>query len=220
VFRSKKKPASAGRARSVIAAAARKACFESLEQRRLLAAGVESMSFHYKTAPHKIIYDFDQNVQSSLSAADLHAENLNTSETVAANLSYGTGDVAEFAVSNFANGVLSKGNYQATIFSDAVSGTDGQPMASDANFEFFFMPADANHDRKVDLVDYNYWAPNNGYSGRDFSQGDFNYDGSGEPSGLQHPRHALRLDAGGDARSRDAGRVAGQQPDRAPVELA
>ena len=47
-----------------------------------------------------------------------------------------------------------------------------------APLDFFFLPADANHDATVNLQDFNILAGNFGQSGRDFSQGDFNYDGT------------------------------------------
>ena len=74
--------------------------------------------------------------------------------------------------------MLPKGNYQGTIFADAVHGTDDVPLSDDANLDFFFLPADANHDRLVGNLDFNAYAANNGQSGRTFSQGDFNYDGN------------------------------------------
>ncbi len=182
-------PASAGRSRFTHRILSR-ACIEVLEQRRLLAVSVESMSFNHSLAPHQIVYDFSGNVQSSLSASDLHLENLSTATTIATILSsYGSGDVAKFTPDIPAGvflpaGVLPSGNYQSTIFADAVIGPDGLPMSADADFNFHFLLADiagfdgAPPDRQVGLPDYNKMNSHWGQQNVGYSNGDFNYDGT------------------------------------------
>jgi hypothetical protein len=54
----------------------------------------------------------------------------------------------------------------------------GNPLTSPVTFNFFFLNADANHDRTVDTLDFNALAANFGTTGRTFSQADFNYDGA------------------------------------------
>ena len=50
-------------------------------------------------------------------------------------------------------------------------------MTSNFVFDFFFLNADANHDRAVDTLDFNVLASNFAQTGKTFSQGNFNYDG-------------------------------------------
>lgn len=122
-------------------------------------------------------------MQSSLSASDLHLENLTAEEFLNTSLNYGANDVATFSVTMPENGILPKGNYQATILEDAVHGTGGQPMVDDAEFGFFFLLADvagANGsppDRLVGMYDFNRLAEYMGQTGVGYSNGDFNYDG-------------------------------------------
>ena len=66
--------------------------------------------------------------------------------------------------------ILLKGNYRAVISASDVV-INGEPMTEDVIFDFFVTPGDANHDRDVDLADFNIVAANFGSAARDFTQG-------------------------------------------------
>jgi hypothetical protein len=70
------------------------------------------------------------------------------------------------------------GNYRATLLAGSISDTYGSSPAANFSFDFFILAADANHDRKVDVSDLHVLANNWGGSGKTFSQGDFNNDGT------------------------------------------
>lgn len=53
----------------------------------------------------------------------------------------------------------------------------GNSLASDFNFDFFVLAADANRDRVVNVADLGVLATNWQQEPRTFSQGDFSYDG-------------------------------------------
>jgi hypothetical protein len=59
-------------------------------------------------------------------------------------------------------------------YSDLFGNASTQPLELD----LFAFAGDANHDRAVNLQDFNILASNFGQSDRTFSQGDFNYDGT------------------------------------------
>ena len=65
------------------------------------------------------------------------------------------------------------------VHRDQITNFFGEPMASDVFFNFFFLMGDANRDARVNLADFNIHAANFGQSGRDFTQGNFNYDAAG-----------------------------------------
>ncbi len=79
--------------------------------------------------------------------------------------------------------ILEDANYRASISSqDVADGTISQPeemLPGDAVHDFFVLSADANHDRVVNLLDFNALAANFGLAGRTFSQANFNYSADG-----------------------------------------
>src|SRR5437867_5560808 len=92
------------------------------------------------------------------------------------NVSYAVAlNTATFTFPGFPGGRLPDGNYQALIAGSGITDVAGNPIA-DYSTSFFFLGADANHDRSVDLSDFTILASNFNVIGRDFSQGDFNYD--------------------------------------------
>jgi hypothetical protein len=121
-------------------------------------------------------------VSASLSAADLVVSDLTHGGTVptgfiAVNYDFGS-NTAVFTFPGYATGVLPDAAYRATIAAGNVQDPFGNPLAADANYNFFFLRGDANHDRRVNLQDFNVLAANFGQTNRTFSQGDFNYDGT------------------------------------------
>jgi photosystem II stability/assembly factor-like uncharacterized protein len=143
------------------------------------APSVSSSTFNDNTAPNSLIFQFSQNVQASLSTADLKVTNSTTGATLAMTLaSYNTAtNIATFTFAGFPNSILPGGDYSATLTASGVTNTTGTPLLADATLPFFHFAGDANHDRTINLTDFNLLAANFGQPNRTFAQGDFNYDG-------------------------------------------
>jgi hypothetical protein len=137
---------------------------------------VISSTFVWQDAPQRIEYVFNQNV--TVEPADLLIENLTTMTTIpTANIVVTSGpSTATVTFPAYApNGALPDGRYRVTLFGAAVT----PPLPADDVDEFFFLMGDANHDARVNLQDFNILAGNFGQAGRNFTQGNFNYDAAG-----------------------------------------
>jgi uncharacterized delta-60 repeat protein len=76
------------------------------------------------------------------------------------------------------NSMLIDGNYTLRLNEYTIQDASGNWNTSPIDAAFFIFAADANHDRTVNLADFNILASNFGrMSGGTFSHGDFNYDG-------------------------------------------
>ncbi len=137
---------------------------------------VTASNFRFQTGPQAVTFAFSESV-SGIDASDLVLENLTTMQTVpAANIAAsfdGGTNTATFTFPGYANGTLPDGRYRATFQASGVS----QSPAQNTVFEFFFLNADANRDARVNLEDFNILAANFGQSPRNFTQGDFDYNG-------------------------------------------
>src|SRR5205085_361103 len=106
--------------------------------------------------------------------------NQTTSTTVPSGsiaVSYDSGsNTASFTFPGYASGILPDGNYHATLPAGSVTDSAGNPLATDYNLDFFFLTADANHDRSVNTLDFNSLVASFNATGKSFSQGNFNYD--------------------------------------------
>jgi hypothetical protein len=143
------------------------------------APTVNSSSFLFATAPHRLRFTFDQDVSASLGTNDIVVVNLTTQQTIpSSDLSLSYDAATNTATFSYVpgNGALPDGNYRATLLASGITNPDGTPLAANHVFEFFFLRGDANHDGRVNLQDFNILATNFGQSPRDFTQGDFNYD--------------------------------------------
>jgi hypothetical protein len=137
-------------------------------------------AFNFLTG-HSLTFAFTEDVGATLAAADLGLEiltppggNVPTSSVA---LSYAAAsDVATFTFPGFGGGILPDADYRARIAREDVTDVAGN-LFNGALLDFFFMQADANRDRRVNLADFNILAANFGQSNRNFAQGDFNYDG-------------------------------------------
>jgi hypothetical protein len=143
---------------------------------------VSDFDFVWLDAPQRIEVVFNTDVMLSLGPDDLVLENLTTMTTIpTANIAVNyntTTNTATFTFPGYApTGALPDGDYDATLVAAGITNAGGTPMAADYTDEFFFLMADANRDRAVNLIDFNRLASNFGQSPRDFSQADFNYDG-------------------------------------------
>ncbi len=152
-------------------------------QRYRLVPAVTASDFLLDTSPQRLSFSFDQNVSASLGTDDVVLENLTTMQTIPSSdlaLSYDLPtNTATFSYTGNASalsGVLPDGNYRAVLLAAGITNPSGVPLAANHVFNFSFLNGDANHDGRVNLLDFNILAANFGQSPRNFSQGDFNYD--------------------------------------------
>jgi hypothetical protein len=125
---------------------------------------------------------FSENVSGLLNPTWLQLTNLTTASTVptsniAVEYDLAT-NIAHFTFPGYANGVLPDGNYRGSIL-PGLPDFFGNGLAVNAEFDFFFLNGDANHDRSVNINDFAAVAANFNSPGT-FSQGDFNYNGTVE----------------------------------------
>ncbi len=153
-------------------------------QRYVVTPNVATSEFQFNTGPHRLRITFDENVSASLGSSDLALENLTTGQTIPSgqlSLSYDLStNTATFNYTGNASGivgVLPDGNYRATLIASGVTTPNGQPLPADHVLNFFFLNADPNRDRRVNLDDFNILAANFGGTNRTFVQGDFNDNG-------------------------------------------
>src|SRR5262249_7641554 len=142
---------------------------------------VSSASFNYLTT-QSVQIQFSDDVSATLSAADVTVKNLTTGATIPTSV-LNDGANKSATITFPGNLPLADGNYQITIAAAGVSGAGGQLdgngdgiSGDDYTFSFIFLNADANHDQHVNTLDFNLLAMNFGQLGRNFAQGDFNYD--------------------------------------------
>jgi hypothetical protein len=123
---------------------------------------------------------FNTDVSSLFNNSYLQLDNLTTGDTFGAAQIAATYDntsnIATFTFPGFDEGALPDGNYNATVL-PGLEDSFGNTIDTPAVYSFFFLSADANHDRTVDTSDFMALAQNFGSIGATFSQGDFNYDG-------------------------------------------
>jgi hypothetical protein len=145
-----------------------------------LGPAVFARSFNFETSPQTLRVDFSEDVLSSLSFLDLNITNTTTNQPVPPFTAWTLNTTNVLGVTRATvtfNPVLADARYRLTIPAGAIQDASGNALASDFNYDFFFLRGDANHDGTVNLADFNRLASNFGQSNRTFSQGDFNYDG-------------------------------------------
>ena len=150
---------------------------------RLLAPAVSVLEsrFRFETAPHALTFRFDRDVSASLTIDDLIVRNTTSGAEVprsAMSLAYDTAtNTATITFPGLTGGLLPDARFRATILAAGVFADGGGTLGGDHVFDFFFLRGDANHDARVNLLDFNRLTSNFGQSERDFTQGDFDYDG-------------------------------------------
>jgi subtilisin family serine protease len=135
--------------------------------------------FYYVTGPQSVKLIFSENVGASVQNTDLTLYDADTFVPIPSSsisVGYDTGtNTATFTWPTLSGAVLPDGNYTA-----AITGTSITDVAANAtqdwSTDFFYLTADANHDRSVDLTDFTLLAANFNQSGMNYGQGDFNYD--------------------------------------------
>src|SRR5205085_10544496 len=116
-----------------------------------------------------------QDVSASFDLSDISVQDTTHSTTVTPSGFSFSGNTLTV---NF-SGVLADANYTATLIASGITNSDGTPMAANYDQKFFFLSADGNHDRTVNVLDFNILASNYNTSGKTFSQGNYNYDAGG-----------------------------------------
>jgi hypothetical protein len=148
----------------------------TIEPADLTPPVVTSAVWDWAGTSQKLKLTFSENVSQTLSASDLVLMNLTTGQQVpSASISLSYDPATNTATFAFAS-ILTDGNYRATLPAGSFADPSGNPLATDFNFNFFSLAGDANHDRIVNLADFNILASFFGQSNGTFSQGDFNYD--------------------------------------------
>ena len=145
--------------------------------------------YSYQNSPTQLVVKFSEDVSGTLSTADISIVDLATSTNLDfVLLPYNM--ATNTATISLPPGGLPDANYCATLTAAGITDAAGNALDGDANsiaggdwnFNFFFLAADANHDGTVNALDFNALATNFGANGANFSQGDFNYDGTSTPS--------------------------------------
>src|SRR5207244_4321498 len=107
--------------------------------------------------PHRIAVTFSEAVAAAPAAAALGVRNLTTSQDVPAgslSVAYdATSARATFSFPGYAGGILSDGNYRATLSAGAATDAAGNALAAPAVLDFFVLAGDANGDRVVNFDD-------------------------------------------------------------------
>jgi hypothetical protein len=145
---------------------------------------VVSGNYDYLTATHKLVVEFSKDVSASLSTADLQVQNLTTAWPVTVSgLSYNS--ATNTATFTFTPAILGDGNYRATLLASGIADGWGNPLDGNGDgvggdnylYNFYFLAADANRDRKVDIIDMGIVGTNWQQLPRTWPQGDFDYSG-------------------------------------------
>jgi hypothetical protein len=144
------------------------------------APAVTAQGFLIDASRQAVEFAFSEDVSASISTAHLTLTNLTTNQAVnradlAVTYDAGT-NRARFTWPGLPAGILPDGDWRA-VLSNQVADPFGNWLTQPATLNFFFLQGDANHDRRVNLADFNILAGNFGGTNKTFSQGDYNYDG-------------------------------------------
>lgn len=132
---------------------------------------------------------FSEDVGASLSLPDFTLTNTTTNAVVSnANLTYAYDSATRTATITNTGPILADGNYSLSIASAGVTDTASNPLDGDGDgliggnhaLNFFVLAGDANHDHVVNFTDLVILAQNFNLTGKNFSQGNFNYSGDGK----------------------------------------
>ena len=134
---------------------------------------VMQTEFRFERAPQWVAFRLSEDVSRTIDRADVTVRNLATQQTVAPSAVAQLDD--GWVVFAF-DAPLPDGNYRATLAAGSVADAQGNALATEASFDFFFLNGDASRDGRVNLQDFNILAANFGRTNATFSQGDFNYD--------------------------------------------
>jgi hypothetical protein len=123
---------------------------------------------------------FNENLDpASVESKDLSFSNIGTGQTIdGASVTAASYNSATFTSVWALTSSLPDGNYHATLGTSSISdAADHSTNASGISIDFFFLSGDANHDRTVNMADFNALAANFNKTSVGLSGGDFNLDG-------------------------------------------
>jgi hypothetical protein len=129
-----------------------------------------------------IAVQFSGDASAFLSSGDLTLTDLDPTMTTPLGIVYdgydsGTNTATySFSYSTWAHGLIPNGDYKAVFSNTHIDDANGS-LPGDTMVNFFFVDADADHNRRVDSSDQAILTANFGMTGATFSEGDFNYDG-------------------------------------------
>jgi subtilisin family serine protease len=139
-----------------------------------------SSSYTHLSAPHRVVYRFDEYVAGSISTADISVRNLTTGQNLAAGDFVLQHDLSTHTTSLvYSAGILPDANFRASIRGQDVADRAGNLLLTDNSVDFFFLNGDTNRSRRVDFADLLVFTQYYGQTGRAWSQGNFNYDPQG-----------------------------------------
>jgi ELWxxDGT repeat protein len=143
------------------------------------APTVIDAKFSDELSPQSVDFQFTEDVFASLSSADITITRLSNNTDIP------TGSIAlkyDHSANRASFGIvldalsLAEGNYRATLHHAGVSDASSNSLSDDATLDFFVFAGDANHDRRINALDFNILASHFGENPSEFSRGDFNYD--------------------------------------------
>lgn len=122
---------------------------------------------------------FNQDVSTSISKEDFKVYSMPGMVPVSTSLAaFSYNSATRTATLNF-GAQLPDGNYKLVLDSGAVESSTGVPCAA-ISLDYYVLTGDANRDRTVDFADLLIVAQNYGKLNQSFSQGNFDYDPTGE----------------------------------------
>jgi hypothetical protein len=143
---------------------------------------VLSSAYNDDAQPLKITVQFSEDVQLPLGANAVSIQDENDSNQPPFSPTGFTYDsptkTATFTFAEPAN----HSNYRATLAAGNARDNANNAMSTDFTIDFYTLAADGNHNRTVDLQDFNLLAAHFGKSGQTFSQGNYDYSADGTVS--------------------------------------
>jgi hypothetical protein len=136
---------------------------------------VSDATFNHVSAQNVVVTFSEDLGGYAPSGTEAILTNLTTASSVSLLVSYnGTNKTATFTFPS----LLADGNYRLTLKAGSMPDRAGNTLQSDFTRNFFMLGGDANHDRFVNDIDLGILSMNWNTTGRNFSSGDFNYDGN------------------------------------------
>src|SRR5262249_7849983 len=121
---------------------------------------VSTALFKYDDLPQRLVFAFSEDLWSSLMSSDLTIQDLTAPGTVpTASFTHSPANTVLASVS----GIVPDHNFRAVPPASGFRDLAGNPLDGNADgtsgddytFDFFFLMADANHDRFVNTLDFN-----------------------------------------------------------------
>lgn len=134
--------------------------------------------FPFAVAPHRTTFNFNEDMSAALTTGMLTVTNLTTSTVLTGadlSLTFNALNQVQINFPTAPAGILPDGNYRVSVQATDLA---GNVMPAAYVYDFFFLGADGNRDRKVDIGDFGSLASNFNRSPRNFGQGDYNYSGT------------------------------------------